>query len=44
MAAVPVGAGLAAAYGYGTAKYRRRAALRYDFWDPPAPGTPEFDR
>lgn len=43
---VPVAAGAVAAglYGYGTAHYRRRARVGYDFSDPPAPGTPEFDR
>jgi cardiolipin synthase len=43
-AAVPVGAGLALAYAYGTARYRRNAKTGYDFADPPAPGSPEFAR
>jgi cardiolipin synthase len=41
---VAAGAGLAATYAYGTAKYRRSARVGYEFRDPPAPGTPEFDR
>lgn len=43
-AGLPVVAGLATAYAYGTAKYRRNARVRYDFRDPPPPGTCEFDR
>ena len=43
-AALPAGVGLAGAYAYGTAKYRRNARTTYDFPDPPAPGTPEFTR
>jgi len=31
-------------YAYGTAKYRRAAARRLEFVDPPVPGTPEFGR
>ncbi|CAA9243270.1 MAG: Cardiolipin synthetase [uncultured Acidimicrobiales bacterium] len=31
-------------YAYGTAKYRRNAKTTYDFRDPPAPGSAEFDR
>ena len=43
-AALPVGAGLALAYAYGTARYRKNAHLGYEFRDPPAPGTCEFAR
>jgi len=38
------GAGLAAAYGVSAAKYRRGARARYDIREPPAPGSPAFDR
>jgi cardiolipin synthase A/B len=43
---VAIGGGLALAstYAYGTANYRRNAAVGFDLPDPPAPGTPEFAR
>ncbi len=43
-AALPVGAGLALTYAYGTARYRRDADTGYDFRDPPPPGSGEFTR
>ena len=43
-AAVPVGAGLALTYAYGTAQYRRNASAGYQLDDPPQPGTPAFTR
>jgi cardiolipin synthase len=43
-AAVPIGAGLALTYAYGTARYRRNADAGYDFRDPPSPGSCEFSR
>ncbi len=43
-AAVPVGAGLALTYAYGTARYRRNARTGYRLDDPPRPGTPAFTR
>ena len=43
-AALPVGAGLALVYAFGTARYRRNSQTGYDLRDPPAPGTPAFDR
>ncbi|MDQ3898433.1 MAG: phospholipase D-like domain-containing protein [Actinomycetota bacterium] len=43
-AAVPVGAGLAVTYAYGTARYRRNADTGYKLRDPPAPGSCEFSR
>ncbi len=43
-AALPVGAGLALTYAYGTARYRRNAHTGYDFRDPPPPGSSEFSR
>jgi cardiolipin synthase len=42
--ALPVGAGLALVYAIGTARYRRDSQTGYELRDPPAPGTPEFDR
>jgi cardiolipin synthase len=44
MVPAAAGVGLLATYAYGTAKYRRAAGVGYDFRDPPAPGSPEFDR
>ncbi len=41
---VAVGLALASAYAFGTAKYRRSAAVGYDIGDPVSPGTPEFAR
>ena len=41
---MPIGAGLALTYAYGTARYRRNARTGYEFDDPPAPGTPAFPR
>jgi len=43
-AAVPVGAGLALTYAYGTARYRRNARRGYELDDPPQPGTAAFAR
>src|SRR5688572_8923373 len=43
-AAVPVAAGLALTYAYGTARYRRNARTGYQLDDPPRPGTPAFAR
>lgn len=42
--AVAVGAGLAATYAVGTARYRRDGRSGYQLDDPPAPGSPEFTR
>ena len=42
-AAVPVGAGLALTYAYGTARYRRNSREGYRFDDLPQPGTEDFD-
>ena len=39
-----MGAGLAATYAYGTARYRRNARRGYDLDDPPQPGTAAFAR
>lgn len=41
-AALGIGGGSAAVYGYGVVKYRHTAARRFSMSDPPAPGTPEF--
>jgi cardiolipin synthase A/B len=41
---VPAGAGLALAYAYGTARYRRNARTGYEMDDPPRPGTLQFTR
>ncbi len=43
-AAVPVCLGLGLTYAYGAARYRRSGHTGYELRDPPAPGTPEFDR
>jgi cardiolipin synthase A/B len=43
-AAVPVGAGLALTYAFGTARYRRNARTGYQLDDPPQPGTLAFTR
>jgi cardiolipin synthase len=43
-AAVPVGAGLALTYAYGTARYRKNSREGYRFDDLPQPGTDEFTR
>ncbi|HEX3623769.1 MAG TPA: phospholipase D-like domain-containing protein [Acidimicrobiales bacterium] len=41
---VAAGAGLAATYAYGTAKYHHAAQAGSDVGDAPAPGSPGFDR
>jgi len=43
-AALPVGAGLALTYAYGTARYRRESREGYTFDDVPQPGTDDFTR
>ncbi len=42
--AVGGGMALASTYAYGTAKYRRSAAVGFDIPDPAVPGTPDFAR
>ena len=41
---MPVGAGLALTYAYGTARYRRNARVGFELEDPPRPGSPAFAR
>jgi len=42
--AVGVGVALASTYAFGTARYRRSAAVGYDIAGPVTPGTPDFAR